>query len=77
MWGGVSQDPIGLAGGYNVYQYTPNPAGWIDPLGWCKCDCGEKTDAEKRAIEIRQKVPEATQSRATIAYSNKGRSYHC
>ena len=73
----VSQDPIGLAGGYNVYQYMPNPAGWIDPLGWCKCDCGEKTDAEKRAIEIHQKVPEATQSRATIAYSNKGRSYHC
>ena len=63
----VSQDPIGLAGGYNVYQYTPNPTGWIDPLGLCKCDCREKTDAEKRAIEIHQKVPEATQSRTTIA----------
>ena len=29
----VSQDPIGLAGGNNLYQYAPNPSGWIDPLG--------------------------------------------
>ena len=27
------QDPIGLNGGLNVYQYAPNPAGWIDPWG--------------------------------------------
>ncbi len=29
----VSQDPIGLKGGNNLYQYAPNPCGWIDPLG--------------------------------------------
>ena len=29
----VSQDPIGLAGGINNYQYAPNPVEWIDPLG--------------------------------------------
>jgi RHS repeat-associated protein len=29
----VSQDPIGLSGGVNPYQYAPNPIGWIDPLG--------------------------------------------
>ncbi len=29
----VSQDPIGLTGGNNLYQYAPNPGGWIDPLG--------------------------------------------
>ncbi|WP_068639415.1 RHS repeat-associated core domain-containing protein [Thauera butanivorans] len=29
----VSQDPIGLAGGINTYQYAPNPVTWIDPLG--------------------------------------------
>lgn len=29
----VSQNPIGLAGGLNVYAYAPNPLSWIDPLG--------------------------------------------
>lgn len=26
-------DPIGLAGGSNLYRYAPDPNGWIDPLG--------------------------------------------
>jgi RHS repeat-associated protein len=29
----ISQDPIGLAGGLNLYQYAPNPVSWIDPWG--------------------------------------------
>ena len=29
----VSQDPIGLLGGDNLYQYAPNPSGWVDQLG--------------------------------------------
>ncbi len=29
----TTQDPIGLAGGLNLYQYAPNPLGWVDPLG--------------------------------------------
>ncbi|NML35542.1 RHS repeat domain-containing protein, partial [Paraburkholderia antibiotica] len=32
----ISKDPIGLAGGVNVYQYADNPTGWIDPLGLAK-----------------------------------------
>ncbi|MGC5704391.1 RHS domain-containing protein [Pseudomonas sp. NFXW11] len=33
----TTPDPIGLAGGLNLYQYAVNPIGWIDPLGWiCK-----------------------------------------
>ncbi len=27
-------DPIGLAGGIDLYQYAPNSLTWIDPLGW-------------------------------------------
>ncbi|KFG92231.1 hypothetical protein GQ56_0138615, partial [Burkholderia paludis] len=29
----ICKDPIGLAGGINVFQYAPNPISWIDPLG--------------------------------------------
>ncbi|MEZ5509896.1 MAG: RHS repeat-associated core domain-containing protein [Gammaproteobacteria bacterium] len=29
----TQQDPVGLLGGVNNYQYAPNPTGWVDPLG--------------------------------------------
>ncbi|MFH7397068.1 RHS repeat-associated core domain-containing protein, partial [Pseudomonas syringae group genomosp. 7] len=29
----ITQDPIGLMGGFNLYQYAPYTNGWIDPLG--------------------------------------------
>ncbi|MBC7213575.1 MAG: RHS domain-containing protein [Pseudomonas sp.] len=29
----TQQDPLGLRGGINLYQYAPNPLSWIDPLG--------------------------------------------
>ena len=29
----ISRDPIGLMGGSNVFQYAPNPTGWVDPFG--------------------------------------------
>jgi RHS repeat-associated protein len=30
----ATQDPIGLLGRLNLYQYAPNPSLWIDPWGW-------------------------------------------
>jgi RHS repeat-associated protein len=35
----VSQDPIGLKGGNNLYQYAANPSGWVDPLELTSCPC--------------------------------------
>ncbi|MFJ1337603.1 RHS repeat-associated core domain-containing protein [Pseudomonas caricapapayae] len=32
----ITQDPIGLQGGYNLYVYAPNALTWIDPFGLCK-----------------------------------------
>lgn len=40
----TQQDPIGLAGGLNLYQYAPNPLGWIDPLGLAKIVRGMTDD---------------------------------
>jgi RHS repeat-associated protein len=31
--GFLTQDPIGLAGGAQLYQYVPNPVAWVDPYG--------------------------------------------
>jgi RHS repeat-associated protein len=38
----VSQDPIGLLGGKNLYQYVTNPTGWIDPWGLEECGGGTR-----------------------------------
>ena len=41
----VGQDPIGLAGGTNIYLYGQNPVQWIDPLGWCSTKLGNNMGA--------------------------------
>jgi RHS repeat-associated protein len=51
----ISQDPIGLRGGVNIYQYAPNPVGWADPLGLAarktNSKCNQPTAAQKKNIE--------------------------
>lgn len=48
----VSKDPIGLAGGINVYQYVPNPIVWIDPLGLsAACCCKGSYSGAKQASQ--------------------------
>ena len=36
----ISPDPIGLAGGLNLYAYAPDPVNWADPLGLTACRTG-------------------------------------
>jgi len=38
----INQDPVGLVGGINHYQYAPNPVNWVDPMGLL-CENGKKT----------------------------------
>jgi len=40
----TTPDPIGLLGGFHLYQYTPNPFMWLDPLG-LSCSSDAKNSA--------------------------------
>ena len=52
----IQRDPISLLGGNNVFQYAPNPIGWIDPWGLeCIQNKKDGLEREKRAKEILEK----------------------
>ena len=44
----INQDPIGLVGGINHYQYAPNPVNWVDPMGLL---CKEGEERLKRMLD--------------------------
>ncbi|WP_354675719.1 RHS repeat-associated core domain-containing protein [Pseudomonas syringae USA007] len=46
----ITQDPIGLAGGLNLYLYAPNPYRWVDALGWA-CELFRGVSAKHPEIE--------------------------
>jgi len=55
----TTPDPIGLLGGFNLYQYAPNPIGWIDPWGWaCSSAQRRQNKANGKAAEdlVHQKL---------------------
>nr|WP_254613399.1 hypothetical protein [Burkholderia glumae] len=47
----MNEDPIGLSGGLNVYQYAPNPTDWIDPLGLARFGSGKGTHTATVAVQ--------------------------
>ena len=49
----INQDPIGLLGGLNCYQYAPNPTGWVDPLG---LSCKEVSFAHGTSLDIAKEI---------------------
>ncbi|MEO6919029.1 MAG: RHS repeat-associated core domain-containing protein [Collimonas sp.] len=46
----VSQDPIGLLGGTNSYQYGPNPSAWADPMGLSARALGRNLGNARRPV---------------------------
>ncbi len=59
----LTQDPIGLVGGDNLYQYAPNSTAWADPLGLAKskggCDpcCGKDPSTTARSWQGKWPYP--------------------
>ncbi|WP_076418015.1 RHS repeat-associated core domain-containing protein [Colwellia sp. UCD-KL20] len=50
----INQDPIGLVGGINHYQYAPNPVNYVDPLGLL---CKEGQAKVAKAISDNGNIP--------------------
>ena len=67
----IVQDPIGLSGGWNLYQYAPNPLGWIDALGLTL------TKLQEMVKEVHSLLDEYAQGRKTTAIGvDSSGNYH-
>jgi len=56
----TQHDPIGLAGGINLYQFAPNALGWVDPWGLsCKNTWNEFQSKSKGAFKSRTDTAKA------------------
>uniref|UniRef100_UPI00406D0774 RHS repeat domain-containing protein n=1 Tax=Pseudomonas sp. F3-2 TaxID=3141539 RepID=UPI00406D0774 len=65
----ITQDPIGLDGGMNLYRYVPNPTGWIDPWGW---ECW--SSARRNYWKAESKAPSQVYSPANMARMAEGKA---
>ncbi len=61
----ITQDPIGLSGGDNLYLYAPNPYGWVDPWGLCNSSSGGAKGAGDWA-KLSGKLTEATKGKGNF-----------
>ncbi|MET1079255.1 MAG: RHS repeat-associated core domain-containing protein [Pseudomonas sp.] len=64
----TTPDPIGLAGGINLFQYAPNPIGWTDPWG-LRCWSSARSSYWKNAAK---KAPAGKYSAKNLARMKKG-----
>jgi RHS repeat-associated protein len=77
--GFLTQDPIGLEGGVRLYEYVPNPLGWVDPWGLA-CKQGEQANSSvttSRKAALRQQkaalgIPRSQQPSRTWTVHDPG-----
>ncbi|WP_317420508.1 RHS repeat-associated core domain-containing protein, partial [Morganella sp. BCCO 40_0016] len=62
----TQQDPIGLLGGLNLYQYAPNPVGWVDPWGWACGNSAYKGKLTMKSSEMKPLVRDSRQWKQAI-----------
>ncbi|EEW0115529.1 hypothetical protein AAG94_22445 [Escherichia albertii] len=70
----IQPDPIGLAGGINLYLYAPNPIGWIDPWGLTAKDLANNMEADGRPLSPGQTPHHAVKENANNIYAEGSRN---
>ena len=55
----LTQDPVGLIGGTNLYRYAPNPIAWADQLGLSNNNFGDRASIKNRVLRKITKSQEA------------------
>ena len=58
----IKQGSVGLEGGWNLYQFAPNPVSWVDPLGLTRCRSAAATLRRLKGVSISQIEKELTKS---------------
>jgi RHS repeat-associated protein len=53
----ISQDPIRILGGLQVYGYVPDPLRWVDPLGLSRSSCAARGTFPKNPADLLPDVP--------------------
>ncbi|WP_187619883.1 RHS repeat-associated core domain-containing protein [Paraburkholderia sp. UCT2] len=76
----ISPDPIGLAGGLNLYQYAANPISWIDPWGLSDLPLGSEenpfsTSNAARLDAMRQAGIPTSQQPVSQSMNSSGMEY--
>lgn len=68
----ITQDPIGLLGGVNNYQYAPNPVGWVDPFG---LSCKEEQPDRPKVSEDGRRIHYFTKDDIKVKKMYDGEEY--
>ena len=70
----IHQDPIGLLGGFNLYQYAPNPFDWIDPAGLAGWNYGNMPSID--GFQKHHIIPQAIYDRYSDILGKAGLGKH-